>query len=328
MDGPNFNLPSDVEELVAKAKEIEQYRRKEGLSINALLKKFSGLGTDRTWNRILRGELDELKAADWLARYRTVVNLIGLETDRSKTQEELYSDLSAAVQLESAFIDAMNENGNARFILVLGDTGMGKTRAMELLANTYGDRIVCVEASEIWDDNPKALLEVILKALGIDDVPPSKVKLQEKVLARLNERRVCLMVDEGQHLGRKCLNTLKTILNQTKGEVGVLAMKVLWGRMESLNFQETRQLTGNRLAGKIDLALGEDDIHKILSRRVEWDSAVELKKCAARISDRAANKGNLALAREVCKAVNDMRGDTKATSEMFIEALQLKGGSK
>ena len=88
------------------------------------------------------------------------------------------------------------------------------------------------------------------------------------VLAKLRTRSVTLAIDEAHDLGPRCLDTVKTLINQTPTRVVLFAWPTLWRRLERGAFEETRQLLGNRLAERIKIgALREADVRRLLERR-------------------------------------------------------------
>jgi DNA transposition AAA+ family ATPase len=329
---PDLINSLDAKELVSLGRKIQQYQEDRKLNDSALLRKFSGLGSTKTFNRIVHNELTELDLERQLANYRAVWALIESIGDEKTTSEELYDDLSPVRHLQKAVLDAMRVTGNNRLVLMEGDTGTGKTSARKLLIEKYGQRLLWVEATEVWRDNPGALLATILHALGVKDVPLNATDRLGRVIHRLTETRICLIIDEGHHLGPRCLNTLKTLVNQTPGEFVILAMPTLWKRLERDAYEEVRQLVGNRLAERIKLdGLRETDVAKFINRRVPGMTHEQamLKQAIRLILDRAPRYGNMAFVRDVCERVAEQtEGTSGPTLETWSSAIAAEAASR
>jgi DNA transposition AAA+ family ATPase len=299
----------DARELVSLGQQIRAYQQAKDLSDNAMVKKFAGLGSTKTYSRVLNDDLSELDLEKQLANYRAVWAVIESVGTDEETSEQLSGDLTGVRQVSRAILTAFKHNGLARFILVEGDTGTGKTSVRRLLLDQYGQRILCIEAADLWNDNPNAFLGEILRALGVKEVPQLATDRLRKVLERLNETRVCIFIDEFHHLGPRCLNTVKTIINQSPGEIVGLAMPTLMKRIEREAYEECRQLTGNRLADRITLEIREGDLIKIIKRRIPAVNG-ELSQVVRMLMDRTAKYGNLAFVRDVCTRVVELSEGT------------------
>lgn len=303
----------EAQELVSLGKRVREWQEAKQLSTNALIKKFPDLGSDKTYRRICDNDLAELDLGKQLDRYRAVWTLIeSLSTTQEKT-EELYDDLTPVAQLRRAFVETMRETGNSRVIFMIAPSGAGKTSAQKILCEKYGQRILWIEAGVVWKDNPNAMLGAILARYGVRDLPPSPVGRFDLLVERLCQTRTCLVFDEAHHMGPACLNTVKTLVNQTPGEFVLLALGTLWSRLERSAYEEVRQLSGNRLAEKITISgVLESDLAKIITRRVP--SMADDKKLLAAVTralmDRASAKGNLAFVRDVITRVNELSEGT------------------
>lgn len=310
-----------AQELQDLAEKVAQFQQAKDLSNNALLRKFPGLGSTKTYTRIAAGDLDQLDLERQAANYRAVVALIesiGEEADR----EEIYDDLTPVLQLRRVILETFKQTGNKRFVLMQGDTGLGKTCCRDVLVTRFGQRILTIEATECWSDSPMALLGSILAAFGVTDAPVNLMERLNMVIERLRKSRVCLVIDEGHHMGPRTLNTVKTLLNQTPGEFVILAMPTLWARIQRAAYEEVRQLTGNRLAERITLdGMRPKDVEKFISRRLPKNQIGEDMKAAIRmVLDRAPTRGNLAFLRDVCTRAAEL-GEGKPTMEHFAAAV-------
>ncbi len=300
---------------------MRDWQQAKSISDAALCKKYTGLGSTKTFKRILDNDLKELDLEKQLTNYRTVWALIESLGDEDGEDEEFYSDLTPAVHLSRVLLETMRERGIARFILMLGDTGTGKSSARRVMMEKYGQRLLWIEASVVWNDSPMAMLGAILIALGVKDAPYNQVERLDKVVTRLKESRICLFIDEGHHMGPRCLNLIKTLINQTPGEFAVQAKETLWRKLELASYEEAKQLTRNRLAERIYIdGIRESDIRKLLERRLNWQNG-DMKSAVRLIADRAAKHGNLAFAREVIKRAKEMAEGEPVTIELFSNAV-------
>jgi DNA transposition AAA+ family ATPase len=303
----------DAAELVKLGLQIREYQTAERLSDNAMVKKFAGLGSTKTYTRICNNDLLELDLDRQLDNYRAVWAVIESLASSETTADETYEDFSTVLELKRAFAETARESGNARFILIEGDTGAGKTKSLAALQAKFGARVLLIEAMEVWNDNPNAFLGAILTALGIKDQPTLAVDRMEKVIQRLRQTRVCVAIDEAHHMGLRCLNTLKTLINLTPGEFIAAAYGTLWQRLQREAYEEARQLTGNRLAERLRFGTArENDILRLIARRVPAFAGMQPREVAAvegvaeaikLIKSKVQTFGNLAFVRDVVSRV-------------------------
>lgn len=318
---PELLNSADAAELREIAQRVRDWQQAKQISDAALCKKYTGLGSTKTFKRILDGDLKELDLEKQLTNYRTVWALIESLGDDEGDDEEYYPDLTPVVHLSRVLFETMREHGIARFILMLGDTGTGKTSARKILLAKYGQRLLWIESSVVWNDSPMAMLGAVLTAHGVKDMPYNQVERLDKVLKLLNESRVCLFIEEAHHLGPRCLNLVKTLINQTPGEFALLAKETLWKKLELAAYEEAKQLTGNRLAERIKLeGVRDSDVRKLLERRINWENG-DMKSALRLVSERAARFGNLAFVREVIKRVNEAAQNEPVTIEAFSAAV-------
>ena len=312
---------ADAEELVSLAQKVRIWQETRKYNDTELLRRYPGLGSTKTYTRVLKSDLHELDLDRWLTEYRAVWALIESLAGRERHDEELYEDLSTVVHLRRALVDVLEESSIARVVLVEGDSGLGKSTGLTLLQRKYGQRIVAVEATESWGDNPNAFIGAILDALGVKEQPLFAAARMTFCLRRLRETRVALAIDEAHHLGPRCLNTCKTLINQTPSEVFLFALPTLWRRLERAAYEEVRQLLGNRLAERIKLGeLREADVRKLLSRRC----GIEEPKAAGAVLREARTRGNLGFVRAVCRRLAAMERDGQPTLEEVMQAVTVE----
>ncbi len=313
-------------DLRSLAQTIRDYQKKRGWNDTQLCKRFGGVGSTKTFGRILAGDLKELDLERWLLEYRTVVNLIEAEGAADDTDEAIFDDLSTCSRLRVAFLKIMNVHGNNRLIIIEGVSGSGKTKAGRMLAAKYGRRVLFGEADETWK-NPTTMLGGILKMLGKKEFAGGTNERKELAISELNLRRVCLFIDEMHHLGPASLNMLKTLINQTPGEFIGSAFSTLWKRLETQAYFEALQLTRNRMAERINFdTLDLHDVEMLVKRRLRWENGEGKKAATILIGGEgkgpATRLGHLAFVDAVCREAKDMADGDPVTIEVFGEAVK------
>jgi len=314
-------------DLFEVAGRVRGWQEERGLSDTQMLREYPGLGSTKTYTRLIAGDAEDLDAARWLKDYQAVWSLIQLLAEAQAENDDVYSDLTTVLDVRQAVAQAMKERGNNRLVLIQGPSGSGKTTAARMLQGKYGARIVICEANEIWKENANAMLGGILRALGVKQPPIPVAAKFELAVARLNDSRVCLVIDEAHHLGPRTLNLVKSLLNQTPGEFLLLAMGTLWNRLETQAYAEARQLTQNRLSERIRFDGVElADVEKMLERRLGLDG--ELKAVAVAIRQAAGGNGHLAFVRLVCRQARRLARGGTVTAETVSRAAALVSGSR
>ena len=319
---PELFTTMEADELRKIAQKVRGYQSTRNLSDAALLKKFGGLGSTKTYKRILGGDLAELDLEKQLNNYRAVEALIDSLGNASEIDEEIYDDLYPVIELRRVFLETASVTGLARVIFLQGPTGSGKSSARRFLQGKYGQRLLMVEATEVWNDSPMAMLGAILAALGVKEIPYNQTDRLRAVIELLNQGRLALLLEEAHHLGPRLLNTLKTLVNNTPGEFILFAVDTLWRKLERGAYEEALQLSQNRLAERIVLPqnLLPSDVEKLLTRRIKW-AAGDLTLAVKLILDKAAKYGRFAFVRDVCLRANENASGDPVTLEAFTQAI-------
>ncbi len=307
------------ERVAEAAARIMDWQKARGWTTARMIREFPDLGSDKTYNALANGKLEEYDADAWAARYEAVLALIQDADGSGAVAEERYDDLSGPRRVKRALLDLLEAQGNARVLVLEGPSGIGKTTAIDLVRARYGKRIVAVEAAEAWGDNPGALLKSLLKKLGMPIPPSSTYECLDACVEALGKTRVCVVVDEAHHLGPRCLNSVKTLVNSTPGEFVLSAIETLWRRLEKANYEEARQLTTNRLAERVSLSLAEADVARYVERAVPGCDAKVAKAAARLVCAEAARHGNMAFVRDCCRAVRRLCGDAAPDVQKFAE---------
>ena len=313
--------PAISKELTAIAKQIREYQATRALTDTALLKKFNGLGSTKTFGRICDGDLDDLDAERWLVEYRQVQTLIEALNGSETEDEPLYDDLTTCSRLRVATTDAMKERGIARLVIIQGPSGSGKTFSARALAVRFGTKIVLAEADETWKESPNNMLGGLLRAFGIKELPTSADERQVKLHELLNAKECVLVIDEAHHLGPRPLNLIKTILNKTQTVIVLSAMDTLFRRLEMNAFEEARQLTQNRLCERVTLGtLNPRDVETFIAGRLEWHTG-DLKKAVTATVNAATGRGHFAFVKAAIRHARRKYGKEPLTIETWATVL-------
>lgn len=316
-------------ELLKIAQAIRERQRATGASDNAWVRKYPGLGSTKTYAKLIAGDTASLDPDRWIVDYRAVESLLDA-LEGGEQEEPLYDDLTPVVALRAALSGAMREESNRRLVLVVGEPGMGKTTAARMVAGRYGARVILAEADELWKESPAAMLGGLLRALGVREFPASGEARKVLLLERLRTTRTCLVIDEAHHLGPRTLNLVKTILNQTPGEIVFLCLPTLWRNLATQAYHEARQLTANRLYERIALdGVSKADAARFIERRVPGidGAAAQAGELARQDSN---NRGGLAWIAAVCGQVRRLSGgeggcDVETFARGLARAAQLRG---
>ena len=329
------DMSGDQRELFDLAHKIRAYqeetRNADGsrVSDGQMCGRFAGLGSTRQYTRILSGDMGEVNVGANLASYRAMWNLIEMMQNSEAEDDPLYDDLSFVVDLRKACADAMREKGLTRYVHMQAPQGSGKTTAAAMLKARYGARVVLAEANEIWKENMGAALSGLLIALGVKNPPVAMSAKFERLVERLNETRVCLVIDEAHHLGPKTLNLIKSLINQTPGEFVLLAMGTLWNKLETSAYAEAWQLTKNRMLERIRMdGVEAGDIASVLGRWLGMSSA-DAAATAKPLANQAYSNGNMAFVKLVCRKARRLAGKAgTVTPEIVAKAAALVAGSR
>lgn len=306
---------------------IETYRADLGMTKATLLRTYPELGTDKSYGKIIAGDFTELKIEDrWLPAWSHVWSQI--QAGEDDDDSELIANMSGPTELCRAYLETRNEKGNARFILALGDTGVGKSSAVRILrAKPYGGLITAVEACEIWKGKTGRgsaipLLREIGRASGLRDLPAGRDRLLTAVVDGLSAKRRGIVIDELHHLCPEGVNTLKALINLTPSIIIGMAMPVLWDKLSGsrAGWIECKQIKGNRLAEVIHMRLLVEDVLTYLQARLAdlQLSDAFLADAARRLQAEAVHLGNLAF---VKAAVRRFRREVRAGEEPSKETL-------
>jgi DNA transposition AAA+ family ATPase len=234
--------------------------------------------------------------------------------DHSRVLRKLTADLSGIIEADSmvgsikrkrilplSYVtearDALNmafaEERN-RIVIVLADTGGGKTTIAKSIERDFSTRTSMVEATETWRNSYLAGIQDISRACGIPEPKNNTRVAQEDLITELRKNPRIIIIDEGNYFGAASLNLVKTIVNQTKSIVVILAMPKLWKTITFARNEEARQLRNRAAAilefNKVKLA----DVRLAMKAAVpNWSSLNGSSDAAAKTITEAANSFGL-----------------------------------
>lgn len=310
------------------ATDIRDWQQSRGTSDAEFCRKFAGLGSTKTYKRILDGDVAELDIERWVVEYQQVWALIELESASGAEDEPIYDDLWHITATRLAATDAMREPGNNRLVIIEGPSGSGKTSAGRCLAARFGRKVVLAEADETWKDSLNAMLGGLLRSLGVKEIPTSGEGRKTKLLDVLRDEPICLVIDEAHHLGPRTLNLVKTIINQSKCQIVFLCIETLFKKLECNAYEEAKQLTKNRLCERVRLnGPAVSDVEKFLNRRLKFEGDCA-KSCAAVCADRSRQFGSWNFVNLVARQCRRLVGKREVDTETFARAMQKAAASR
>ena len=265
-------------ELCRVAHQINSIRnaRRNRPSDRAFVREWPGLGSAKTWAKIIREDTGGMNCAKHLVAYRGVLS--ALQADIVKRgEEELYEDLSAAEAASLAVLRLLHHHGKNRFIHIEGGTGAGKTSLLKIVKRgVAAGSIVSMDASIAWKSTGAAM-DYMLKALGEGSdkspLPHGIAAKLDKLIEVLQRRgRVILWIDEAHHLTASVINLIITLLNQTSCSFVLAGIHTLFAKLKALAAEEANQLFKNRMFVHIRLSTPSvDDTLKFLARRLNCE---------------------------------------------------------
>lgn len=231
-----------------------------------------------------------------------VLNKLTDDLSRYLDREEMESSVKTQKILPLSHITAARDALNLAFreernrvVIVLADTGGGKTMITRSIARDFSTRTIVVEATEAWRNSYLAAIHGIARAAGISEPRQNKRQAEIELLELLNKQPRIIVIDEGNYFGSAALNLVKAIVNQTRSIVVILALPVLWKFITRASSQEARQLR-NRAASILDQfdTLRKSDVTLALNETVpNWNTLNGSSGAAVNIVMDAANSFGL-----------------------------------
>ena len=338
-------------ELAELAAEIRDYASAQKISDSQLERRFGGIGSSTTLNRILAGEWSKVNAENHLPNYRGVVQLLREVEQSARRNEELYGTLNRVLKIESAVKQALKNEDNTRLVMVQGPTGSGKSTGLALVAQKLrGYDVLFTEADESWRESLLCMSSQLLRELrgavrlrgekGSGDASRehgSAGRAMEDVLKRIADRKMVLVLDQADELGPRTLNFCTTLINKCPRLVLVLAcLETLWKDLERSHYEVARQLSQNRLSERVVIGPAHpdskdwmNDSTMILKARLKWSAGDSLSDAARLIAEKAGSRGNLKFLTLVIRHAREQFEDGLVPShEQFIKVVNRIIGSR
>lgn len=323
---PEHSAAARVTQLTDLAAKIESWREAHNTPKAQMERRFSTyIRSYRNIERAVKRETGEMDIEKNLSAFSSIWSL--LNTPDAKVSERAYDDFTAAARLRHAFMRTMTKTGPNRVILVIGPTGAGKTKAREVLQNTWKTRIASLDATRAWDDRSLGFLSAIWHALGRSGAVGHSRDGLVRIIHALREERRALLIDEAHYLGPNQLNIVTTLVNNTPGEFILIGQPTLWSRLETDRgaYLEARQLTQNRLSRRINLnGAASNDVELMIERRLAGLPASARSKAAQLIMAHAGSHGNLGFVRNVIERCEETMSEagTECTLDLFTIELR------
>jgi DNA transposition AAA+ family ATPase len=219
--------------------------------------------------------------------------------------------------LNMAFSDERN-----RIVIVLADTGGGKTMIARSIERDFASRVAKVEATETWRKSYLAGIHDISIASGIEKPSDNTRVAQNDLISTHKDAPRIVVIDEGNYFGAACLNLVKTIVNQTPSIVVILAMPVLWKTITKNSNQEARQLR-NRAAAILEFKkVKPSDVRIAMEETVpNWKSLNGSSTAAiSTITDTANNFGLWNTVFSIAEFITEEAGDGDLTLDIVQRA--------
>jgi hypothetical protein len=312
-----------MEEIIQLGNRIRKWQVTHGLSDTEVCRRYSGLGSTKTYKKVIAGDLDGLDIDDkWLPEYRAVWSLMEYADQAGVQDEPDYDDLTNVTRARLAAMHAMQERGNNRLVIMEGPPGSGKSTALRCMAAKFGRNLVRAEADELWQGSLGVMLGALLRAVNVLAFPVSPEARKLRLLEKLRKQPCCLAIDDAHHCGPRNLNLFKTIINQTACQIILCGVDSLMKRMMGKEpYEETRQLN-NRLCERVRFEPPRaSDVEKFCDRRgVNWTDAKTAAKCCQSLASRAAEMNYWNFINRVVRALKEMDGPID--DEAFTQALK------
>ena len=280
-------------------------------SDRAWVKMWPGLGSAKTWGKILKGDFSELNAATRLPNYRGVLSALSAGVSL-KGREELYEDQPGTQAVILAALRLMHHYGKDRLLLIKGGTGSGKTSALDVLERSEGSgAMVRCEADDTWKSEKVAMYDILV-AMGESEDAVRAITTTgdrlKKILAIAKRRgRITLVVDEAHHCTGRVLNLFKTLLNRTEMLLILAGMSTLLQKLRAAASEEARQLFLNRMFCSVNLA-GPDAqwVGEFLRRRLGVEGKWRVSTLTT-LATEAQHNGTWSYLRRIQEHLQDSR---------------------
>lgn len=246
--------------------------------------------SETVWYRIKNGKYQADDHSRVLRKLTADLSgIIDSEALTGSIKRKRILQLSYVTEARDALNMAFAEERN-RIVIVLADTGGGKTTIAKSIERDFSSRTAMVEATETWRNSYLAGIQDISRSCGIPEPKNNTRVAQDELITELKKNPRIIIIDEGNYFGAACLNLVKTIVNQTPSIVVILAMPKLWKTITFARNEEARQLRNRAAAilefNKVKLA----DVRLAMKAAVpNWASLNGSSEAAAKTITEAAN---------------------------------------
>lgn len=325
----------NIQKLRELARDIHTFQTERGWSDAKLCKEISQVGSSKTYKRILdaEDELDDLNIDNQLRNYEAAAEMARILAARDTAPEPEYQDFSNIKFSLGAVARALKEDSNRRFVVIEGENGTGKDAVKNSLLTRWGTITTMVEATELWKESAAVPLLDIIQSLDIrrrtDEDSGEKFRVPtypqarlELILEELSKRKTILLINEAHHMGPRCINLIKTIINRTPTIVVFLCIPVLLNRLIKSSYEECIQLFGNRLCERVRLKNPPaSEILDMLDRRgVKFADAPTANDAAKAMATSAPQFGNWSFVIRVCRELRARASGRPLALDVFTAA--------
>lgn len=287
------------------ANEIESFRlaRTPAPSQNGWVSELPGLGSQKTYSKILDGKLDGISIAAQLPKYRGVLAILKA-AGKDNGEEELYEDQPGTQACLLQAVNLLNHNGPNRFIEIKGPNGSGKTSALKVIRANVGDSMIkIVQAKETWKSE-REFFEDTLAALGVTETERAKLRTNgdrfRKLVEVMPRGKFLLAFDEFHHVTARIINHIKSLMNETGVRVIGAGIATLMAKLKASAAEEAKQLFQNRLYASIILSGPDAEWVKVfVARRMNVEIGPWKGSVLTDIVQHAVNHGSWSYTRRV-----------------------------
>jgi hypothetical protein len=308
---------------------IARHQKAMGLTDMALVSRYPGLGSAKTWrDRLCKGAWDEFgaKLDKWLRKLDAIV----AEIDGTSPMCVFFEDLPFTKRLNEEFERLRGQNSDRRCLVVLATTGIGKSKAAYWLKNRYPREVVYVRVHECCRDSKKQIIKLIARALGL---PPEHYSqpatVLEKIVESLKVNPQTIILDEAHEGGVLLLKIVKHLIDETKSRFVLLAFPTIWRQMLSASDDsraEAVQLFGRTQKPVFqDYAQGvkREDVAFLLRQQAGLERDIDA--VANRILPLVRSNGNLRLLADAIEGAQNQADvtDKPVDGELIVQHVQV-----
>jgi DNA transposition AAA+ family ATPase len=298
--------PINIAPLREKARDVENYRLENDWTVAKLRAEIFGLPNNKTYARLLDDTDDgaDLDLEKLLHQYTDAADRVATRRKAEKLAEPEYKDFTNITDTLAALRMALREDGIHRLIAVDGENGTGKDAGIHAILREYPNNAFYTQANELMRESLAAFTEEMLLALYELEtkgaatqplvLPRYPLERQRLVIDKLSKRKFIWIINDAHRLGVRALNTIITIIDQTKVIPVLFFIPTLFRNLASDNYEEVKQLFGNRLCQSVSLPKPQaGEILELWERRgVKITNRELAEMCAVSVQHEAPAFGN------------------------------------